>query len=147
PDSQPSGLSASHEKLLVGIALPGRHPARGRRQPAPGATAVIAGLVHREIDAAAETGVRNSQPEGIGRVVTLGDLVCWNNLGRNVVFADAGLRPRAVFGTTLFPGEDEPSQYDLDVHSILDLPERGLVVVLNHFGVVRGFRRADLLGH
>jgi hypothetical protein len=111
---------------------------------------VIAGLVHRDIDAAAETGVRNSQPEGIGRVVTLGDLVCWNNLGRNVVFAaaaDAGLHPRAIFGTTLFPGEDEPSQYDLDVHSILNLPECGLVVVLNHFGVVRGFRRAALLGH
>lgn len=110
---------------------------------------MIAGLVHREIDAAADTGVRNSQPEGIGRVVTLGDLVCWNNLGRNVVFAaaaDDGLRPLAIFGTTLFPGEDEPSQYDLDVHSILDLPECGLVVVLNHFGVVRGFRRAGLLG-
>jgi hypothetical protein len=73
--------------------------------------------------------------------------VCWNNLGRNVVFADAGLRPLAVFGTTLFPGEDEPSQYDLDVHSILDVPECGLVVVLNHFGVVRGFHRAGLLGH
>jgi hypothetical protein len=108
---------------------------------------VIAGFVRREIDAAAEKGVRNSQPEGIGRVVDLGDLVCWNNLGRNVVFADTWFRPSAVFGTTLFPGEDEPSQYDLDVHSILDLPECGLVVVLNHFGVVRGFRRADLLRH
>jgi hypothetical protein len=108
---------------------------------------MIARLVHRRVDAAAAAGVRNSQPEGIGRIVTLGDLVCWNNLGRNVVFADAGLRPLAVFGTTLFPGQDEPSQYDLDVHSILDLPECGLVVVLNHFGVVRGFRRADMLGH
>jgi hypothetical protein len=108
---------------------------------------MIARLVHRQVDAAADAGVRNSQPEGIGRVVTLGDLVCWNNLGRNVVFADARLRPLAVFGTTLFPDEDEPSQYDLDVHSILDLPECGLVVVLNHFGVVRGFRRAGLPGH
>jgi hypothetical protein len=107
---------------------------------------VIARLVPRQVNAAADSGVRNSQPEGIGRVVNLGDLVCWNNLGRNVVFADAGLRPRAVFGTTLFPGEDEPSQYDLDVHAILDVPECGLVVVLNHFGVVRGFRRAALLG-
>jgi hypothetical protein len=108
---------------------------------------VITGLVHREVDAVADAGVRNSQPEGIGRVATLGDLVCWNNLGRNVVFADGGYRPFAVFGTTLFPDEDEPSQYDLDVHAILDLPEYGLVVVLNHFGVVRAFRRADLLGH
>ena len=79
-------------------------------------------------------------------MVALGDLVCWNNLGRNVVFADAALRPLAVFGTTLFPGEDEPSQYDLDVHAILDVPDCGLVVVLNHFGTVRAFRRADMLG-
>jgi hypothetical protein len=98
-----------------------------------------------EVDAAAEAGVRNSQPEGIGRLAVIGELVCWNNLGRNVVFADRGFRPRAVFGTTMFPGEDEPSQYDLDVHAILEAPDLGLVVVLNHFGALRGFRRADLV--
>jgi hypothetical protein len=98
-----------------------------------------------DVDTAPEIGVRNSQPEGIGRLVALDGLVCWNNLGRNVVFADPTLRPRAVFGTTLFPGEDEPSQYDLDVHAVLDLPELGLVLMLNHFGTVRGFRRADIV--
>jgi hypothetical protein len=103
-------------------------------------------LVHHQVDAAASSGVRNSQPEGIGRVVTLGDLVCWNNLGRNVVFADPWLRPLAIFGTTVFPDDDEASQYDLDVHAILDVPESELIVVLNHFGTVRGFRRRDLLG-
>jgi hypothetical protein len=103
------------------------------------------GLVRREINAAAEVGVRNTQPEGIGRVAALAGLVCWNNLGRNVVFADHELRPRALFGTTLFPGEDEPSQYDFDVHAILDLPELGLVTVLNHFGAVRAFRRSEVL--
>jgi hypothetical protein len=103
-------------------------------------------LVHHQVDACALTGVRNSQPEGIGRVVALGDLVCWNNLGRNVVFADPWLRPLAIFGTTLFPDDDEASQYDLDVHAILDVPELELIVVLNHFGTVRGFRRQDLLG-
>jgi hypothetical protein len=97
------------------------------------------------VDAAAEVGVRNSQPEGIGRVASVGDLMCWNNLGRNVVFADRHLRPHAVFGTTLFPGEDEPSQYDLDVHAILDLPGLQSVAVLNHFGTVRCFRRVDLV--
>jgi hypothetical protein len=102
-------------------------------------------LGHRQLDAAARYGVRNSQPEGIGRVVALGDLVCWNNLGRNVVFADASLRPLAIFGTTLFPEDDEASQYDLDVHAILDLPELELVVVLNHFGIIRAFQRRDLL--
>jgi hypothetical protein len=103
-------------------------------------------LVRRHVDAAADKGVRNSQPEGIGRVVALGDLTCWNNLGRNVVFADAALRPHAIFGATLFPDDDEASQYDLDVHAILDVTECGLVVVLNHFGTLRAFRRRDLLG-
>jgi hypothetical protein len=104
-------------------------------------------VISREVDAAPDIGVRNSQPEGIGRLVALGDLVCWNNLGRNVVFADRRLRPRAVFGSTLFPGEDEPSQYDLDVHAILDERDLKCVLVLNHVGTIRGFRSADLLGH
>ena len=99
-----------------------------------------------ELDTAAELGVRNSQPEGIGRVVALEGGACWNNLGRNVVFADRTLRPRAACVTTLHPGEDEPSQYDLDVHAVLEAPDRGLVMVLNHFGTVRCFRRADVVG-
>jgi hypothetical protein len=104
----------------------------------------MARLTHRVVDSAAELGVRNSQPEGIGRVVVLEDLVCWNNLGRNVVFADRRLNPLAVFGTTLFPDEDEPSQYDLDVHAILDMPKMGVVLVLNHSGVLRAFTSADI---
>jgi hypothetical protein len=104
----------------------------------------MVGLTHRVVDSAADVGVRNSQPEGIGRVVVLDDLVCWNNLGRNVVFADRRLSARAVFGTTLFPEDDEPSQYDLDVHAILEIPKMGIVLVLNHFGVLRGFARADI---
>ena len=102
---------------------------------------------YRAIEAAADAGVHNSQPEGIGRVVALGDLVCWNNLGRNVVFADERLRPGAIFGATRFPDDDEASQYDLDVHAILDVPECGMVAVLNHFGLARGFRRSDLVEH
>jgi hypothetical protein len=98
-----------------------------------------------DIDSAAAIGVRNSQPRGIGRVVALADLTCWNNLGRNVVFADRQLRPRAVFGRTLFPDQDEPSQYDLDIHAVLDLPDRDLVLVLNHLGCVRCFQRSSVV--
>ncbi len=99
-----------------------------------------------EVDAHAEIGVRNSQPEGIGRVVDLDDLVAWNNLGRNIVFADRRWQPVAVFGTTSFPYDDELSQYDLDVHAILQLTEKGegLVVTLNHLGSVLGFAAAEL---
>jgi hypothetical protein len=103
-------------------------------------------LVHTEVDAGAGVGVRNSQPEGIGRVVALDGLVGWNNLGRNVVFAGHGRGSSAVFGSTLFPGEDEPSQYDLDVHAILEVPEHGAIAVLNHYGVVRMFPRSGILG-
>ena len=99
-----------------------------------------------EVDAHSEVGVRNSQPEGIGRVVDLGDLVAWNNLGRNVVFANRQWQPVAVFGTTSFPHDDELSQYDLDVHAILQLAGDGesLVVTLNHLGSVLGFAGAEL---
>ena len=109
-----------------------------------GARRTIADVV--EVDAEAEIGVHNSQPPGIGRVVTLGDLTCWNNLGRNIVFADTRLRPHAVFGQTLFPDQDEPSQFDLDIHAVLDLRQLDLVLVLNHLGCVRGFRRGALVG-
>ena len=90
--------------------------------------------------------MRNSQPEGIGRVADLGDLVAWNNLGRNVVFADRRWQPVAVFGTTSFADDDELSQYDLDVHAILPLAEEGegLVVTLNHLGSVLGFAAAEV---
>ncbi len=98
-----------------------------------------------EVDAHAEVGVRNAQPEGIGRVADLGDFVAWNNLGRNVVFADRRWQPVAVFATTSFPHDDELSQYDLDVHAILQLAEEGegLVVTLNHLGSVLGFATAE----
>ncbi len=108
----------------------------------------VAGGLDRpvEVDAHPEVGVRNSQPEGIGRVAELGSLVAWNNLGRNVVFADRRCQPVAVFGRTAFPNDDELSQYDLDVHAILPLAEEGagLVVTLNHLGSVLGFAAAEL---
>jgi hypothetical protein len=95
------------------------------------------------VDAHPESRVHNSQPHGIGRVVALPDLVAWNNLGRNVVFANADLRPRAVFDESAF-AEDEPSQFDLDVHAILDVPGCDLVVTMNHYGMVRAFRGGDV---
>jgi hypothetical protein len=97
-----------------------------------------------ELDSHPESRVRNSQPAGIGRVVDLGDVCAWNNLGRNVVFASRAFEPCAVFDQTQFPDDDEPSQYDLDVHAILDVPAAGVVVVLNHLGLLRAFRRAEI---
>jgi hypothetical protein len=96
-----------------------------------------------EIDSYPESRVHNSQPHGIGRVTTLDGLGAWSNLGRNVVFTGDDLRPRAIFDESAFT-EDEPSQYDLDVHAVLELPGAGMVVTLNHLGTVRAFRRSDL---
>jgi hypothetical protein len=83
--------------------------------------------------------VVNSQPAGIGRVASLGHRCAWNNLGRNVVFADASLRPLAIFGDTLFPDDDETSQFDLDIHAIVEQPDTGTIAVVNHLGSVRIF--------
>ena len=97
-----------------------------------------------ELDSHPQSRVRNSQPAGIGRVVDLGDVCAWNNLGRNVVFASRAFEPCAVFDHTVFPDDDEPSQYDLDVHAILDVPVAGVVVVLNHLGLLRAFRQSEI---
>jgi hypothetical protein len=91
------------------------------------------------IDSVPLSRVENSQPAGIGRLVRLGDRCAWNNLGRNVVFADASLRPFAIFGDTMFPEDDEASQFDLDIHAIVEVAETGQVAVLNHLGAVRIF--------
>ena len=88
----------------------------------------------------------NSQPAGIGRIVSLGSRCAWNNLGRNVVFADASLRPTAIFGDTMFPEDDEASQFDLDIHAIVELADTGQVAVLNHLGVVRIFEPPRSIG-
>jgi hypothetical protein len=99
--------------------------------------------VNLEVDAYPESRVHNSQPHGIGRVVALDGLWAWNNLGRNVVFAGEDFRPRAVFDESVF-SEDEPSQYDLDIHAILDVPSAGVVVTLNHLGMLRAYSSAAI---
>jgi hypothetical protein len=97
------------------------------------------------VDAHPQIGVRNSQPEGIGRVVVLDRAIAWNNLGRNIVFADHSLSARSVFGSTIFPDDDELSQYDLDVHAILEIPRSDIVLALNHLGSLRAFRGSELV--
>jgi hypothetical protein len=97
-----------------------------------------------ELDSYPASRTQNSQPAGIGRVAALGELAAWNNLGRNVVFADCDLRPRAVFDDTLYPADDELSQYDLDVHAIVDMPDADLVLTLNHLGSLRAFRSSEI---
>jgi hypothetical protein len=91
------------------------------------------------MDSLPQSRVANSQPAGIGRLVSLGARCAWNNLGRNIVFADASLRPLAIFGDTVFPEDDEASQFDLDVHAIVEQADTGKVAVVNHLGSVSIF--------
>jgi hypothetical protein len=95
-------------------------------------------------DSHPESAVHNSQPAGIGRVVALDEMCAWNNLGRNVVFADHKLEILGIFDETHYPLDDELSQYDLDVHAIIDLPSSGHVLVLNHLGIARIFRVSEI---
>lgn len=81
----------------------------------------------------------NSQAPGIGRIISFGSRCAWSNLGRNVVFADAALHPLAIFGDTQFPEDDDASQFDLDIHAIVELADTGQITVLNHLGIVRTF--------
>ncbi len=96
------------------------------------------------MDSHPESDVFNSQPAGIGRVAALGGLCAWNNLGRNIVFADRQMRLLAVHDETRFPDDDEPSQFDLDIHAIVEVPGTGVVVALNHLGWLRVFAVADI---
>ncbi len=115
-------------------------------EPAAGSAAgQEAGIALRqELDSHPESRVRNSQAHGIGRVAELGDLVAWNNLGRNIVFADRAFRPLSIYDETAFPAQDEPSQYDLDVHAILRPAGTDWVLALNHLGTLRVFRASKL---
>jgi hypothetical protein len=79
-------------------------------------------------------------------VVSLGNRCAWNNLGRNVVFADASLRPLAIFGDTLFPDDDETSEFDLDIHAIVEQADTGTIAVVNHLGSVRIFEPPRSVG-
>ena len=119
--SQSPGLSMAAPDMPLRAEVPGRAATGAGGAPLRRAGVTVATDADQpvEVDAHPEVGVRNSQPEGIGRVADLGDLVAWNNLGRNVVFADRRWQPVAVFGTTSFAYDDELSQYDLDVHAIL----------------------------
>src|SRR5207249_4286393 len=99
--------------------------------------------LQRELASVADSGVRNSQAPGIGRLAVLGDLVAWNNLGRNIVFANRALAPLAVFDETAFPHQDEPSQYDLDLHALVSVDD-DLLLALNHLGTTRVFAAAEV---
>jgi len=60
------------------------------------------------------------------------------------VFATQHFEPLAIFGETQFPDDDEKSQFDLDIHAILEVASADIVVVLNHLGLLRAFSLSEI---
>ena len=90
----------------------------------------------------ADSRVSNSQPAGIGRLTALDSFLIINNLGRNVEIArpsERALEPVATFQDTAFPGEDERSQFDLDMHTFLKSGDGRYLIAANHYGLARFF--------
>ncbi|MPZ48070.1 MAG: hypothetical protein GEU75_01950 [Dehalococcoidia bacterium] len=86
----------------------------------------------------------NSTAAGINRVVALSpDLLLVNNIGRNCELwhfdSAGGFRQQAVFNTTIFPGEDFPSIFDLDAHAAFLADGGATLLLCNHYGLVRCF--------
>src|SRR5262249_11241644 len=94
------------------------------------------------LDTKSKSRVINSQPEGIGRLTGWDDFLAINNLGRNIEFSrwrNGRLDPFAVFQDTVFPHDDESSQFDLDMHAIIWTPNKEHILAVNHYGLVRLF--------
>ena len=98
PRTCPSGPPASR-----------RHgPSRGFRSPFAPVNASQGRRAGRGRRRAPSSGVRNTQAEGIGRVAAMGDLVGLEQPGPQRRVRRPAAAPRAVFGRTRFPGDDEP---------------------------------------
>jgi hypothetical protein len=88
----------------------------------------------------------NTGAEGINRLVAFDDLLLVDNIGRNFEIRETGGSPaptwiqRALYDVTIFPGEDNPSILDSDVHGAFLTSDRRWLLVVNHFGRVRCFR-------
>lgn len=96
----------------------------------------------------------NAGAQGISRLVAVGERLFINNIARNYELvtpvADAGgglaLQRDAHHDVTSFPGEDIPSQLDLDAHGVFLRPDRGALLVHDHHGRIRSFRHPPVPG-
>ena len=78
----------------------------------------------------------NEGADGISRLVAVGERLFVNNIARNYELvtpvANAGrsaLRRDAYHDVTSFPGEDIPSQLDLDAHGVFERLDLGALLV------------------
>lgn len=87
----------------------------------------------------------NTGAAGINRLVDVDGVLLVDNIGRNFEFrqiedaAGPAWIQRALYDITIFPGEDNPSILDNDVHGAFLTADRTRLLVGNHFGRVRCF--------
>lgn len=88
----------------------------------------------------------NTGAAGINRLVALGDLLLIDNIGRNFEIRrltgesnEPSFTQMVRYDVTLFPGEDNPSILDLDVHGASLNADGSLLLICNHYGHVRCF--------
>ena len=97
------------------------------------------------LDSDATSSFSNTGAAGINRLVVLDDLLLVDNIGRNFELrqvsdaAGPSWIQRALYDVTIFPGEDNPSILDSDVHGAFLTSDRRWLLVGNHFGRVRCF--------
>jgi sugar lactone lactonase YvrE len=91
------------------------------------------------VDSDATSSFSNTGAAGINRLVPLDGLLLVDNIGRNFELRDPAWIQRALYDVTIFPGEDNPSILDSDVHGAFLTSDRQWLLVGNHFGRVRGF--------
>jgi hypothetical protein len=96
---------------------------------------------HHSFDSHAESPVENSQAPGVGRLGFIGGFLLVNNLGRNISvlrYSSGELNCVAKYAETVYPDDDEASQFDLDMHAFLRT-SRGDIAAVSHYGRVRMF--------
>jgi hypothetical protein len=102
-------------------------------------------VVVERIETHPDSVVSNSQPAGVGRLTARGRLLVINNLGRNIemsTVAGQGLELNWLSDECAYPGDDECSQFDLDMHAFVSGPDGNSLIAVNHHGLVRCFSEA-----
>ena len=103
------------------------------------------GATMEVLDSDATSSFSNTGAAGINRLVPLDGLLLVDNIGRNFELrqvsdaAGPAWVQRALYDVTIFPGEDNPSILDSDVHGAFLTSDRRWLLVGNHFGRMRCF--------
>src|SRR5690349_4345835 len=84
-----------------------------------------------------ETTFQNAGKPGINRLALIDNWLLINNIGRNHELWQ--MQPPShrlmLRGTTIFPGQDIPSQLDIDLHAAFSTKDRRFLLATDHYGL------------